>query len=331
MSLHILNLPDEILLQIISIKYNIYFDNYKNIRYLVRLSKVSTKFYDLCHLIKKDYLFFTINYISICNGFTINKYHYLFSKNVINNWNNLNIILSFNFLCDLKCFNIYKNQLCNYNNFHIAFNIENYIEEFIIFYNENKDFLSTIKYSINLYFHHINNNILIQHSLYKINNLFKFRNITFLYCRNLKIPNIIFKKLKIYNSKNITFMSSLNTIDKIYIKNSKHIIFSSTLENINLIHLKCCYNIIFNTIKNIINLKIIKSSVILNNKLENIHLLLIKISNNYFIIPNDSIIHKFIYLYINYINDYTIDIIKDRFNIFYSNIKYIEFIKSSST
>lgn len=329
MHLHILDLPDEILLHIISFKNNINFDNYKNIRYLIILSRVSKKFYDLCHIIKKDYLFFTINYISLCNNTTLNKYHFIFNKNVINNWNNINIILTFNFICDLKCFNIYIKELYKYNNIHISFNIENYIDEFIIFYKKNYDLLLTINYSINLYFHHINNNMLIENNLYKINNLFSVRNITILYCSNLKIPKFNkIKKLKIYNSKNISFISPLNTIDKIYIKNSKYIIFQSSIKNIKLINIKNCYNIIFNNIKNIINFKIINSNIILNQKIENIHLLLVKISTNYFIIPDNSTIYKFIYLYKYYISDYTIDVIKDRFNIYNTNLNFIEFIKN---
>ena len=102
MKLYILDLPNEILLHIISFKYNLHYDCFKNIRYLMRLSKVCKKLYDLCHEINKEYLFFTVNYISLCNGLQLYDDHYIFSKNIINNWSNINIILSFNFIFNLK-------------------------------------------------------------------------------------------------------------------------------------------------------------------------------------------------------------------------------------
>lgn len=326
MNAHILNLPDELLINIVSFKYNLYYDNFKNVRYLMKLSRVCKKFYKICHMIKKDYLFFTINYISLCNYLSLNINHAIFTKGILQNWSNLNIILSFHFKCDLTYFHIYKESLSHYKNIHIAFNIENYVDDFIEFYDKNREYLSKINYSININFHHICY-FTIQKKLNKIKDKFVFRNVTFLHCRNIKIPSLKMKKLKISHSQNIIFLAPLHNINKIYVKNSKHIIFCN-IENSNLVHLKSCYNIIFDSIINVEQLKIIESRIIFNNKLVKINTLLVKMINNSFIIPDNSYIHKFVYLYKYCCNNYTINIITEKYNIKNSNIKHLEFIKS---
>ena len=326
MKLFLLDLPNELLLNIISFKHNLFYDNFKNVRYLMILSRVCKRFYHLSHTIKKDYIFFTINYISLCNGPHLNKNNYIFTKNIIQNWSNLNIMLSFHFVYDLKYFNVYKTELSHHKNIHISFNIENYIDEFIEFYDDNRDYLSTIKYSININFHHFCNSI-IRKYLNKVKNKFVFRNVSFLQCRNIKIPALKMKKLNITHSQNICFTHPISNVEKIYIKNSKHIVFTD-IDNIGLIHLKCCYNNIFNNIKNVNQLKLINSRIIFNNKLENITLLLVKMINNSFIIPDNSSIFKFIYLYKYCCNNYTLDIVRDKYNVYNSKVQYLELVKS---
>lgn len=326
MAPYLIDLPNEILLNIISFKHNLFYDNFKNVRYLMRLSRVCKKFYWICHAIKKEYLFFTINYISLCDGMSLNKNHAIFTKGIINNWSNLNIILSLHFKCDLTYFNIYKKSLSHYKNIHIAFNIENYVDEFIEFYDDNRDYLERIKYSININFHNICY-FSIQKKLNKIKDKFVFRNVTFLHCRNIKIPALKMKKLKISHSQNIIFLTPICNINKLYIKNSKHIIFCDIMD-VGLIHLKCCYNIIFSSIKNINQFKLIDSRIIFNKKIENINLLLVKMINNSFIIPDNSSIHKFIYLYNYCINNYTLDTILREYNITSSKVNNLELVKS---
>ena len=95
MSLCLLDLPNELLCNILSYHIQVKFDKFKNVRNLVNLSKVCRRFYNIVHKIKNPKNFIVINYISICNNselndniiyskniqsLSLNKEHYLFKK-----------------------------------------------------------------------------------------------------------------------------------------------------------------------------------------------------------------------------------------------------------
>ena len=107
------------------------------------------------------------------------------------------------------------------------------------------------------------------------------------------------------------------------IKNSNAIYIRNVI-NLQLVNIKCSYNVIFDTIKNINQLKIIESRVIFNKPLININFLYIKMINNYFLIPSNSIIFKIIYLYKYYINLFTIENIRNKYNINESTVNKID-------
>lgn len=323
---NLLDLPDEIILQIISFKHNILYDNFKNIRYLIKLSRVCWRFYHLCHLIKDNDIFFKINYFRLCDGIDINYKHFLFTKNVLENWGNLKIVVILQFSYDYKWFDIFKPFLEKNKNIHLAFNIENSLEEFEVFYDKNVEYFKEkkINFSINLNFNLVSH-FTISHILNNVKDKYNFRNITLHNCRNVKIPEINVLKLKIAYSNNIYFTKKLKNTSKIYLKNSKHIIFKH-LENINTLHLKSCYNCIFNDVINIERFKVIDSKIILNKKLVNINLLFIKIIKNFFFIPDDSIIYKLVYLYRYNLNHYRPSFNLEMINISNSIINKIDFI-----
>ena len=332
MKLNLLDLPDELLLEILSYHEQVKYDKFKNVRYLVNLSRVSRRFYKIAHQIYNNKFFLIYNFVSIYTNNILNKNHILFDKNILTNWSNLNVIFTFKYKYDLYLFNLYQKDLINYKNINISFNIENYIDEFIEFYNTKKLFFQNNKdnYTINISFYN-ELNYIITEKIDKVKDLFIYRNVSFNNCRNISIPNTIkTQKIKIYNCKNVTLNNNNNNniLLILNIKNSSAILINDIL-NVKLINIRCCYNIIFEKIENINQLKIIESRVFFNKKIININNLYIKMINNYFIIPSHSIIFKIIYLYKYYINIYTLDKIKDKYNIDYSNISIIDLHRST--
>ena len=329
----LLDLPDELLLKILSYHSQVKFDMFKNVRYLITLSSVCRKFYYVCHDINNKHFFLIYNYISLCNGTQLNKTHNLFTKNILTNWSNINIILLFEYSYQLTYFNIYEKELLKYKNIHLSFNIEKYVEDFIIFYNVKKhNYFENIKQmskiSINIFFCN-ELDFSIYQKLNKIKDTFIFRNVSFNNCRNVIISNTLkTEKLKIYNCKNCTLNLNCDYLKIVNIKNSRSINVNN-INNIKLLNVKCAYNIIFQSLENINQIKIIESRVIFNEKMININYLFIKMINNFFIIPSHSTIFKIIYLYKYYINNNTIDIIKDKYNIESSNVSIVNLHRST--
>ena len=328
MKLCLLDLPNELLFKILTYHTQIKFDKYKNVRYLVNLSKVCRRFYDLAHKIKNEKNFFIINYISLCNGNTLNTNHFLFKNNILENWSNINIILSIHFKYDLTFFNIYKTELMKYKNIHISFNIEYYIEDFIEFYEYNHYFLDKyVNYSINIHFYNETKRV-VREKLNKVKKRFNFRNITFNKCRNFKIPSLNVEKLKIYNCKTVTFSEPYQNNKKLYIKNSRCVVFDK-INNISLLQIRCSYNVLVNKIENVDQLSIIESRIIFNYPLMNINTFFIKMIRHHFIIPDNSNIFRVIYLYKYYIEKYTQGMIINKYNVDNSDIKIIDLFNSS--
>lgn len=343
MKLCLLDLPNELLFNILSYHTQVKFDKFKNVRNIVNLSKVCRRFYNIVHKIKNPKNFIVINYISICNNselndniiyskniqsLSLNKDHYLFKKNILSNWRNINIILSIHFKYDLSFFDLYRTELAKYKNIHISFNIEYYIDDFIEFYDTNKDYLNkNVSYSINIHFYNDPCRV-IKEKLKKVRKKFHFRNITFNKCCNFKIPSIKVDKLKIYNCKSVTFSGSYENNKKLYIKNSRCVVFD-IIRNISLLQIRCSYNVLINKIENVNQLSIIESRIIFNHPIININLFFIKMIRHYFIIPDDSIIFRIVYLYKYYIEKYTKNMITEKYNIDNSDIKRIDLFNSS--
>ena len=239
MKTELLDLPNEILLKIIS--YNqiytkplfkkkksnkiksihnpTYYNNTNDIRYtgklhnmeenmfrnvysLVTLSYVCKRFNVLCHTIKHDQHNIIINYCSLFYT-KLNKEHFLIKYNVLNNWSNIKIIALIHTKYMLYDFQRNTNTfLYKKNNIEYAFYIESYVDDFIFFFKQQKTYLDTINYTINIYYHnyieqYYNNyvgdtiNSQIIDNLNKTSSLFSFNNI----------------KLKFYNIKRILYIS----------------------------------------------------------------------------------------------------------------------------
>lgn len=337
MELNLLNLPDELLLEILSYHCQVKFDKFKNVRYLIQLSTVCRKFYYICHKITDNKFFLIYSYISLCNQNELNKNHKLLTNNILTNWSNINVILSFHYKHELSLFHIYEKELLHYKNIHLSFNIEDYVEEFINFYYEKYDILfkkdknkteKQSRISINIYFYN-EFNFPIYRKLNLVKNKFIFRNVSFNNCRGINIPDTIkTEKLKLYNCKTCTLNLNCDNLKIVNIKNSRAIIIYN-IKNVKLVSLRCSYNIVFECIENINQLKVIESRVIFNKPLLNINYLFIKMINNYFIIPSNSIIFKIIYLYKYYINIYTIEAVKSKYHMDDSKVSIIDLHRSS--
>jgi hypothetical protein len=376
MKTELLDLPNEILLKIIS--YNqittkplfkkkksnkiksihnpTYYNNTNDIRYtgklhnmeenmfrnvynLVTLSYVCKRFNVLCHTIKHNQYNIIINYCSLFYT-KLNKNHFLIKYNVLNNWSNIKVIA----LIHTK-FMLYDFQRNTSNknfkdkNIEYAFYIESYVDDFIFFFKQQKTYLDTINYTINIYYHnyieqYYNNyvgdtiNSQIIDNLNKLTTLFTFNNIKLNNCKNLSLPHFKCKRLKLSYCKNIKFERIIDNCENIIVKNSNNVSFNG-IENSDLITISRSYNIQFQDINNIEQINIINSNILLNKKITNIYILYIKILNNTFIIPEGSSVFKILFLYRFYTNIISTNYVYNKFQIEGSNIKKIEYINQT--
>ena len=225
------------------------------------------------------------------------------------------------------------------NNIEYAFYIESYVDDFIFFFKQQKTYLDTINYSINIYYHNyieqyynnyvgdtINNQIV--DNLNKTRDIFTFNNIKLNNCKNLILPQFKCNRLKLSYCKHIKFKNELNQFKNIIVKNSSDVSFNS-IHNSDLITISRSYNIQFQTINKVKQINIINSKILLNNKITNIYILYIKILNNTFIIPEGSSVFKLLFLYRFYTNIISTNYVYNKFQVEGSDIKKIEYINQT--
>lgn len=312
---------------------------FRNVYNLVTLSYVCKRFNVLCHTIKHNQYNIIINYCSFFYT-KLNKDHFLIKYNVLNYWSNIKVIALIH--TKFMLYDFQRNTSNKYfkdKNIEYAFYIESYVDDFKFFFKQQKTYLDTINYTINIYYHnyieqYYNNyvgdtiNSQIIDNLNKLTTLFTFNNIKLNNCKNLSLPHFKCKRLKLSYCKNIKFEERIENCENIIVKNSNNVSFNG-IENSDLITISRSYNIQFQDINKVVQINIINSNILLNKKITNIYILYIKILNNTFIIPEGSSVFKILFLYRFYTNIISTNYVYNKFQIEGSDIKKIEYINQT--
>jgi len=221
--------------------HNIEDNIFRNIYSLVTLSYVCKRLNILCHIINSDQLNIIINYSDLFYT-KLNKDHFLLKHNVLIYWPNIKIICLIH--TKFMLYDFQKNTSNSYfidKNIEYAFYIESYVNEFIDYYKQLKPHLETINYTINIYYH----NYIEQYY-----NNFSGDNINSEIVDNLNKTTTLFtfNNVKLNNCKNMSLPHfKCKRLKLSYCKNIK---FEGELDNCKHIIVKNSNNISFDTISN---------------------------------------------------------------------------------